>query len=174
VKLFFRGAAGKAGISAFEPPSSLRLFAVLAAAFALVVAAPAAASQLHPTQGELEAMLVCPSCHVPLDESTSPVAQQMKAYIAKRIAQGATRSQIVDELVAQLGPGVLGVPRTHGFDLIAWVLPFAGIAIGALAIGAGAWYWSRSRGDDPVAARAPVLDPAIERRIDEELARFDG
>jgi cytochrome c-type biogenesis protein CcmH len=152
---------------------SFRGIAVFAAALALIVAAPAAASQQHPTQDELEAMLVCPSCHVPLDESNSPVAQQMKSYIAKRIGQGATRSQIVNELVAQLGPGVLGVPRTHGFDLIAWVLPFAGITIGALAIAGGAWFWSRTRGD-PAATPAPALDPATERRIDEELARFDG
>ena len=123
----------------------MKLVAVLSAALALVVAAPAVASQAHPTQDELEAMLVCPSCHVPLDESNSPVAQQMKAYIAKRIAQGATRSQIVNELVAQLGPGVLGVPRTHGFDLLAWVLPLCGVGLGALALGAGAWAWSRNR-----------------------------
>jgi cytochrome c-type biogenesis protein CcmH len=149
----------------------VKLIAVALAAVALVVAAPASASEQHPTQGELEAMLVCPSCHVPLDESNSAVAQQMKSYIAKRIAQGATRSQIVNELVAQLGPGVLGVPRTHGFDLIAWVLPFAGIAIGAVAIGAGAWWWSRGRAGEPP---SPPLDAATDRRIDEELARFDG
>jgi cytochrome c-type biogenesis protein CcmH/NrfF len=149
----------------------LRLAAVHVAALALVLTGPAAASEQHPTQGELEAMLVCPSCHVPLDESNSAVARQMKAYVAKRIAEGATRSQIVDELEAQLGPGVLGVPRTHGFDLVAWVLPIAGILAGAVALAAGAWWWSRSRGE-PVAQ--PALDAATERRIDEELARFDG
>jgi cytochrome c-type biogenesis protein CcmH/NrfF len=148
---------------------------ILLAAVALAVAAPAAASEHHPTQAELEAMLVCPSCHVPLDESNAPVAQQMKSFIRTRIAQGATRSQIVDELVGppnNLGTAVLGVPRTHGFDLIAWVLPFAGIALGAAAIGAGAWRWSRTRaspGGEP-----PRLDPELDRRVDEELARFDG
>jgi cytochrome c-type biogenesis protein CcmH/NrfF len=150
-----------------------RVLLVLVAAAALVAAAPAAASEQHPTQGELEAMLVCPSCHVPLDESNSPIAREMKAYIHKRIAEGATRSRIVDELVAQLGGGVLGVPRTHGFDLLAWLLPLGGIALGALALGTGAWRWSRTRaGTAPVAAE--TLDPALERRVDEELARFDG
>ena len=147
--------------------------AVLLALAALVVAAPAAASEQHPTQAELEAMLVCPSCHVPLDESNSPVAQQMKAFIAARIAAGDTRSQIIDELVGppnNLGDAVLGVPRTHGFDLVAWVLPFLGIAIGALAIGAGAWKWSRARSEP---ASVP-LDAESERRVDEALARFDG
>jgi cytochrome c-type biogenesis protein CcmH len=150
----------------------VKLLALAVTALALAAAAPALASEQHPTQSELETLLVCPSCHVPLDESNSPVAQQMKAYIAKRIAQGATRSQIENELVAQLGPGVLGVPRTHGFDLVAWVLPLGGIALAALAVGAGAWRWSRGR---PVAAQgSPPLDPALDRRVDEELARFDG
>ena len=154
----------------------MKLAAAFVAALALVVAGPAAASQAHPTQDELEAMLVCPSCHVPLDESNSAVAQQMKAFIAKRIAQGATRSEIVDELVGppnNFGKAVLGVPQTHGFDLIAWILPFAGIAAGALGVGGAAWYWSRSRGDAPP-GRASALDAATERRIDDELARFDG
>ncbi|HEV2592615.1 MAG TPA: cytochrome c-type biogenesis protein CcmH [Gaiellaceae bacterium] len=152
----------------------MRSVAAFLAALALVVAAPAAASEAHPTQDEMEALLVCPSCHVPLDESNSPVAQQMKAFIAERIAQGATRSQIIDELVGppnNFGPAVLGEPRTHGFDLIAWVLPFAGIAFGAVGIGAAAWFWSRKR---PPSERAPALDAATERRIDDELARFDG
>jgi cytochrome c-type biogenesis protein CcmH/NrfF len=153
----------------------VKLVAALLAALALVVAAPAGASQLHPTQDELEAMLVCPSCHVPLDESNSPIAQQMKAYIAKRIAQGATRSQIVDELVGppnNLGTAVLGVPQTHGFDLIAWILPIGGIAIGALALAGGAWAWSRNKAGT-VAPAGPSLDPLLERRVDDELARYD-
>jgi cytochrome c-type biogenesis protein CcmH/NrfF len=101
----------------------------------------------------------------------------MKAYIRTRIAEGATRSQIVDELVAQLGKSVKGVPDKHGFDLLAWVLPFAGIALGALGLGLAAWYWSRSRAPDGTPALAtagPPLDPELERRVDEELARFDA
>jgi cytochrome c-type biogenesis protein CcmH len=151
---------------------------LLAAALALTLAGPALASERHPTQSELEAELVCPTCHTPLDESDSAVAQQMKAFIRTRIAQGATRSQIVDELVGppnNLGPGVLGVPQTHGFDLLAWVLPFAGIGVGALAIGAGAWVWSRNRaGDDQSpGGDGTSLDPELDRRVDDELARFD-
>jgi cytochrome c-type biogenesis protein CcmH/NrfF len=143
-----------------------------------LAAVPAFASEQHPTQGELEAMLVCPTCHTPLDESSSPVAQQMKAFIRQRIAAGATRSEIIDELVGppnNLGPAVLGVPQTHGFDLLAWILPFAGIGIGAAALGGGAWYWSRNRpGDDlPLATTGPPLDPELDRRVDEALARFD-
>jgi cytochrome c-type biogenesis protein CcmH len=151
-------------------------FALVAASLlaALALAMPAAASEQHPTQGEIETELVCPSCHVPLDESNSPIAQQMKAFIRSHIALGWTKSRIESALAAQLGPGIYGVPRTHGFDLLAWVLPLGGIGVGAVALGAGAWHWSRRRGDDSPPSDAIVLDASLERRVDEELARFDG
>jgi cytochrome c-type biogenesis protein CcmH/NrfF len=150
---------------------------LLLATLALALAGPAFASEQHPTQSELEAELVCPQCHEPLDESTSPIAQQMKAYIRKHIAMGWTKSHIVNSLVGppnNLGPSVLGVPRKHGFDLLAWVLPLGGIAVGAVALAGGAWAWSRNRASTNVLGQGPALDPALERRIDEELARFEG
>ena len=59
----------------------------------LALAAPALASEQHPSQSEMEADLVCPQCHTPLDESDSPIAQQMKAYIRAHIAMGWTKSR---------------------------------------------------------------------------------
>jgi len=147
---------------------------VLLAVVALVLAAPALGSNSHPTQSELETELVCPVCHETLDESTAPIAQAMKAEIRKRIAQGWTKQQILDEMVANFGPGVLSTPATHGFDLIAWVLPIGGALIGALALAGGAWYWSRGRPRPEPGSAEPALDPEVERRIDEELARFDA
>jgi len=151
--------------------------AAFAAFAALLLAGPALANEQHPTQGELESELVCPTCHVPLDESNSPIAQQMKSFIRTHIALGWTKSRIEGSLASQLGDGIYGVPRTHGFDLIAWVLPLGGILVGALAIGGGAWRWSRvrvDRGDAVQRVGAEPLDPELERRVDEELSRFDG
>jgi cytochrome c-type biogenesis protein CcmH/NrfF len=144
---------------------------------ALVAAAPALASEQHPTQRELESELVCPACHTTIDTSDSPIARDMREYIRKRIAEGATKSQIRNELVDDLGIGVLGVPRRHGFDLLAWVLPLGGIGLGAAGLAGAAWYWSRSRkadGDVAAVPREPALDPALERRVDEELRQFDA
>jgi cytochrome c-type biogenesis protein CcmH len=155
----------------------IRFAVAVVAALALAAGNTALASEQHPTQGELEAELVCPTCHVPLDESNSPIAQQMKAFIRTHIAAGWTKSRIEGALAAQLGDGIYGVPRTHGFDLIAWVLPLGGIALGAVGLGAGAWYWSRARTDASnslLQATGGDLDPELERRLDEELARFDG
>ena len=69
------------------------------------------------------------------------------------------------------------MPTKHGFDLLAWLLPFLGIAVGAVVLAAAAWYWSRNRAADGslvVATTGPSLDPELERRVDEELARFDA
>jgi cytochrome c-type biogenesis protein CcmH len=154
-----------------------RVAVLLLALLALAAAAPALASEQHPTQAELEAALICPTCHVPLDESNAPIAEQMKQQIRIWIADGWTRSRIMNTFVAQFGKGVLATPQTHGFDLVAWVLPLGGIGLGALGLGAGAWYWSRSRASGqaaPEAASEAPLDPELDRRVDEELSRFDG
>jgi cytochrome c-type biogenesis protein CcmH len=150
----------------------VRLAALLLAA--LVVAAPAWAGK-RPTAEAIETKLVCPVCHETLDQSTAPVAQEMKQQIRQRIAQGWSEQQILDSMVKQFGPGVLSTPAKHGFDLLAWVLPLGGVALGIVALGLGAAYWSRGGGSpSPPPDEGSGLDPETERRIDVELARFDG
>jgi cytochrome c-type biogenesis protein CcmH len=146
-----------------------------AAVLALVLVAPAAASEQHPTLGELEGELMCPTCKSSLDQSTSPIADRIRRFVTARIAAGDTKSEIKAKLVEQFGPAVLAEPSKEGFNLLAWVLPFAGLGGGALVMGALVWRWSRGRDPAPAVAGAPVagLDPDLERRVDEELARFE-
>jgi cytochrome c-type biogenesis protein CcmH len=147
---------------------------VAALVLVLAFASPAVAAS-RPSEADIETKLVCPVCHETLDESDAPVAQQMKAEIRRRIAEGWTEKQILDEMVANYGPGVLSTPATHGFDLLAWVLPIGGIAVGALALAVGAWYWSHGRPSDPgETAPAAALHEDEEARLDAELARFDA
>ena len=122
------------------------------------------------SQADLEGEIMCPVCNTTLDQSDSPIARRMKADIASRIAAGQSKQQIKDELVAQFGTKVLAAPPAKGFNLLAWLLPFAALFGGALVLGLLAWRWSRNR--EP-SAPAPRLSPALERRVDEELARFD-
>ena len=122
------------------------------------------------SQADLEGEIMCPVCNTTLDQSDSPIARRMKADIASRIAAGQSKQQIKDELVAQFGTKVLAAPPAKGFNLLAWLLPFAALFGGALVLGFLAWRWSRNR--EP-SSPAPRLSPALERRVDEELARFD-
>ena len=144
------------------------------AVIALVLAAPAGASEERPTAAELESELVCPVCETTLDTSNAPVALRMKAYIRERIAAGDTKSEIKAALVDQFGPAVLAEPPKKGFELVAWLLPLAGLALGVVVVGLLAWRWSHNRGgDEPPADPGEPLDPALERRLDDELARFE-
>jgi cytochrome c-type biogenesis protein CcmH len=138
----------------------------------LALLAPAAgASERHPTQGELEGEVMCPTCHTTLDQSDSAIAVRMKAFIARRIAAGDTRTEIENELVGTFGKSVIARPGTHGFDLLAWLLPLVGILGAAAVIGFAAWSWTKA--SRPPGAVEPPLDADVERRVDEELARYD-
>ncbi|HXV58041.1 MAG TPA: cytochrome c-type biogenesis protein [Gaiellaceae bacterium] len=143
-----------------------------------LTAGAAGASEQKPTLAELEKELICPTCQTTLELSNSPVAERMRVFIRQRIAAGDTKSEIKDALVAQFGEAVLAAPPKSGFNLLAWLLPLAGgaVAIGAVAVALRRW--SRTRAETPVEppsgnGRAP-LDPELERRLDDELARFDA
>jgi cytochrome c-type biogenesis protein CcmH len=147
----------------------IRVIAVVVAALALVPAA--AACDAHPSQAKLEGEIMCPVCGTTLDQSESPAAQQIKRVIARDIGVGKSDCRIKDELVANYGDSILAAPRSSGFGLLAWWVPLGGILLAAAAVGAAAWRWSRSRADDALPAAA--VDPALERRLDDELRRYD-
>ncbi|MBD0289798.1 MAG: cytochrome c-type biogenesis protein CcmH [Thermoleophilia bacterium] len=152
--------------------------ALVVAVLAFLVAAPLAlAAAGRPTLADLEDEVVCPTCKTTLEMSSSPVAQRMRAYIRQRIAAGDSKEEIKAKLVAQFGEGVLAAPPKRGFNLLAWALPLAGaiLAAGTLALLARRWLSVRSGAAVPgvsVNGGAP-LDPELERRVDEELARFE-
>lgn len=143
-------------------------------AVALLLSPAAGASELKPTPAELESELVCPVCETTLDVSDAPVALRMKAFIRARIAAGDTKSQIKAQLVDQFGTAVLAVPPRKGFDLVAWLLPLAGLLVGIVAVGALAWRWSRVRGGAPPEdGEAEPLDPVLEQRLDDALETYE-
>jgi cytochrome c-type biogenesis protein CcmH len=153
-----------------------RIAAVVAAT--LLLAPVAVASERHPTLSELEDEVMCPVCGTTLAESSSPAAKQIERDIQGRIRAGWTKSRIKDELVRNYGQAILASPPARGFNLLAWVLPLAGIGVAALLLGWAAWRWSRGRVEEgPPLLQSPNgrrrLDPELERRVDEELARLD-
>jgi cytochrome c-type biogenesis protein CcmH len=144
----------------------------------LLLAPPAFASERHPTLNELENEVMCPVCTVPLAQSDSPAARQIERVIRDKINAGWTKSQIKAMLVKQYGESILTSPPKHGFNLLAWLLPLVGILAAGGVLGVAAWRWSRQRAEPELAALQSrnghgAIDPELERRLDEELARFD-
>jgi cytochrome c-type biogenesis protein CcmH len=151
---------------------------VVLAVAALLLAPVASASERHPTLNELENEVMCPVCNTTLAQSNSDAAKSIEREIQDKIAAGWTKSRIKDFLVQQYGESILAAPPKHGFNLLAWVLPLAGIGAAALILGVAAWGWTRGRADpEPLAAQSSngqgPIDPELDRRVDEELARFE-
>jgi cytochrome c-type biogenesis protein CcmH len=149
----------------------MRLLLALGLALVLAPAGLAAC----PTVADLEDELICPTCKTTLDQSDAPVARQIKAIVARRVEDCASKQQIKDELVADFGPSVLAAPPREGFHWLAWVLPPIGLLFAACVISILVWRWSRSRPAEDVANSngSLPLDPELERRLDRELARYD-
>src|SRR5713101_2267975 len=128
-----------------QPHPRLRNAAVLLALITVAfgAASPVRASEQHPTLAELEGEVMCPTCHTTLDQSNSLEAQRIEAFISRRIRAGDTRSEIKSKLVAQFGEAILAAPPRRGWDLLAWWLPIAGAAAGAVGLAIGAWRWTR-------------------------------
>jgi cytochrome c-type biogenesis protein CcmH len=154
--------------------------AVLAvAAVALFLPGTAFATEERPTVAELESEVMCPLCNTTLELSNSPAADQIRRLIRRDIAAGKTKSEIKAGLVAQFGEGILAAPPKEGFNLLAWLLPLVGGGAAAVALAYAARRWLSAREAESPSGpegngRAPALDPDLERRLDDELARFDA
>ncbi len=146
----------------------------LAALALLAIPVPASAAQPRTTLNEIEGEVMCPICGTLLELADSPQAQREKAFISRLIAEGKTREQVKDALVAQYGQEVLALPKTSGFDLSAYLVPVIGFAIAAAALAVGVLRWRRHEGppgSDPPAASGPTGEDA--ERLDADLARYD-
>ena len=152
--------------------------AVVILLVALALAAPAFAAHTGWTPDELERELTCPTCKTTLAMSDAPVADRMREFIRERHDAGDTKGEVKDKLVAEFGEEVLAAPPAEGFNLLAWALPIGAVLVAAVVLGLLAWRWTRAakpaRPADASANGRVPLDAELERRLDEELARFEG
>jgi cytochrome c-type biogenesis protein CcmH len=146
---------------------------------ALALGVPVAqAADCRSTLTQLEDELMCPTCQgETLAESSAPAAARVRAFVVRRCRAGETKDEIKSKLVSQFGPSILAAPPKHGFDLLAWVLPLVGVIAGAVVLALLARRWVRAREPEGPAGAPELngrpLDPDLERRLDQELARFD-
>jgi cytochrome c-type biogenesis protein CcmH len=140
-------------------------------ALVLVVGLTAAAEP-QTTLPDVEDEVMCVECRTMLNISSSPVADQERAFIRARIADGMTKDEIKAALVDEYGPAVLAEPGDEGFDLAGWLVPGAVVVLAGLGVVLLARRWRREPA--PAAAAAePELDPDDARRLDAELTAFD-
>jgi cytochrome c-type biogenesis protein CcmH len=149
---------------------SALLSTLLICLFAVGAAGQASASE-RATLPDIEDEVMCPVCGTLLELSESPQADRERAFIRTQIAQGRTKDQVKDALVAEYGRAVLATPDDNGFDLSAWLVPPLVLLL------AGGWIAVavvRQRRSGREAESSPVsIDPVENARIDRELADLD-
>jgi cytochrome c-type biogenesis protein CcmH len=153
-----------------------RLAASLVAALTLCLAAPAAAQACNGwTEQDMQTQLMCITCRVPIDQSESPFANHVRAFVHQKCQAGWTSSQVKDTLVARFGEEILAAPPKHGFSLLAWLVPGAVLVAGIGVAVTLAMRWSRSHRGPPRSPPGPGddVDAALAARIDADLARFE-
>ena len=97
-------------------------------------------------------------------------ATPAREKIAAAQKAGVSDQAIVDGFVKEMGIVALAVPPAEGFNLLGWIMPFIGIALG---LGAIFLYWRRFHPVGSGVAAAPVIDEKYRKRIEADMAEFD-
>jgi cytochrome c-type biogenesis protein CcmH len=148
----------------------VRLALVLLVA-ALTLAAPA---QGAVSFTDVEDEVMCTVCGTPLNlaPQDAPFAQRQRAFIRRLIAQGRSKQQIKDALVAQYGEAVLAEPGDDGFDAAAYAVPLV-VMGAALVLMLAAFALWRRKPPAPEPVGVGRITAADRRRLDDDLRRYD-
>jgi cytochrome c-type biogenesis protein CcmH len=143
----------------------MRVLLATLLAFA-ALASPASAQRA--SLPDIEDEVMCVECGTVLSVSSSPVAQQERAFIREQIAAGKDKAQIKAALVDEYGEEVLATPEADGFNAALWVVPIVLVVLAAGGVGIALWRW---RANDIVEPELPPeLSAEDARRLDAELS----
>ncbi|MDP2920612.1 MAG: cytochrome c-type biogenesis protein CcmH [Dehalococcoidia bacterium] len=128
-----------------------------------------------PTVDEVATQLVCQcGCTSVLNNCTHAECtsrETMLGLVKQGIAQGQTADQIVQFFANQYGEKVLASPTKKGFNLTAWITPFAAIILGGIVVYLAIKKWLRS-GQHQESKVEVKPDDAYWYRVEKELKDF--
>lgn len=122
---------------------------------------------------EIEDEVMCPICGTLLGLSRSPAAERERVFIRKLIAQGKTKDEIEDALVAEYGPQVLALPDDEGINFYAYLIPVLVLAFAALAVLFAVIRWRQNRKKLPPESEHSPPPPGDDDRLDKDMAKYD-
>lgn len=123
----------------------------------------------------IERQVMCVTCKIPLMVAASPQAKLEREYIQGLINEGQDEAEVKRSLVAQYGPTVLGLPSTHGFDLVAYLVPIAVVLALLATVAVVLPRWRRyARAQVAISSHtATTLSSADAARLESDLTHFD-
>lgn len=99
-----------------------------------------------------------------------PSAPKLRALIRDKLAAGQSEPEIIQAMVADFGPAILAAPPAHGFNLTAWVMPFAALLLGLWVAQHVLRRWRR-RPQTPAAD--PTLVDRYRSRVEKEMRNLE-
>ncbi len=76
--------------------------------------------------------LIAPCCwSQPVSQHYSKEAEQVRQEVHAMVADGKSRDEILNYYVARYGERILASPRARGFNVLAYVLPWTALILGA-------------------------------------------
>jgi len=116
-------------------------------------------------------------CNKGLAHCEMECGQNMRAFIKGKIDAGLGKAQIIAYLKENYGKEALAAPEKKGFDLTAWIMPFAVVFAGGIGVVKVMSSWiSRNQDDsdgDDSDAHGSVKDEVVyDERIEKELKDF--
>jgi cytochrome c-type biogenesis protein CcmH len=140
---------------------------------ALLISVAAFAAAAKPTVKSLGDALICQcGCNQTVNECNHlecPVRSEMRAMMAKEIAEGKDETTIFQDFVLKYGVKVLASPPTQGFNITVWILPGIGLLAGLGLVVFIVKHWRRPPSGAAVAP-API-DPKVLEAMEEEMKR---
>ncbi len=130
------------------------------------------------TMGSIAKELICQcGCTLVLANCTHSECMSrdtMTTLIEQKLAQGQSEEQIIQSFVAQYGEQVLASPPKRGFNLTAWILPFAAILGGGgiIYMSLKKWVWQGRQSATTAEAEVEESDEEYRRRLEKELDEF--
>lgn len=99
--------------------------------------------------------------------------EQVNPEIKTGIEAGLSEQTIIENLIAKYGPGLRTAPRTKGFGLVGWAMPFVALLIGLIVAPVVVARWKKRQQAAPA---APVNEKLVARyrdQIEKDLAKFE-
>jgi cytochrome c-type biogenesis protein CcmH len=136
--------------------------AVLAVAICFSLGSSAPTSRLNTLSHHLMCQCGCAQVLGECDHVGCPDRDKELAELSSAIDSGLGDQQILDAFAAKYGETVLAAPRTTGFDLVAWIAPFAVFAAALLGtiLLIRRWGGLGRKAQTAAAGEAAALDPA--------------
>jgi cytochrome c-type biogenesis protein CcmH/NrfF len=148
--------------------------AILAVAICFSLGATDASSRFNDLGHRLMCTCSCAQLLGECNHVGCPESGRMRDELTAAIASGLSDKQILDGFAAKYGATVLAAPTTRGFDLVAWIAPFAVFAAALLGTILLIRRWGGLGGKPQAAAVAAVpVDPVEQERL-ERIRRETG